>query len=241
MSVPPWLIGSSPLPDPSSANADGIVAVGGHLSVARLYEAYGKGHFPWPHADLPMLWFSPDPRFVIPLPEATAPKSLLKKMKSTQLRITLDAAFERVIPALRTRASSGQEGTWITQEIIDAYLAMHRAGYAHSVEAWSGDELVGGLYGVSLGGCFFGESMFALQPEASKIAYATFMAQLKRWKFDLVDCQVYTEHLARFGGRFMPRSHYVEALRNSQQRSATKGPWQLDMTPADARDFLKKA
>ena len=236
----PWLFDNQPLPPPNTANEDGIVAVGGALSVPRLREAYGQGIFPWPHEDLPMLWFSPDPRFVIHLDSPTAPKSLLKKLKSTTLHITMDTQFERVVRHCANVPRPDQNGTWITQDILDAYLELHQEGIAHSVEAWDGNTLVGGLYGVSLGGCFFGESMFALQPEASKIAFATFISQLGDWQFDLIDCQIHTDHLARFGGVFMPRSDYCGAIKESQIHNSTrKGKWDMTQTPLDAHRFFK--
>ena len=236
----PWLFDNQPLPEPATANEDGIVAVGGDLTVQRLREAYGKGIFPWPHEDLPMLWFSPDPRFVIHLNKPTAPKSLLKKLKSTPLRISMDTQFESVVRRCATVPRPDQNGTWITQDILDAYLELHQDGFAHSVEAWDGNDLVGGLYGVSLGGCFFGESMFALQPEASKIAFATFIAQLAQWDFHLIDCQIHTDHLSRFGGEFMPRPEYCDAIKTSQAQKRTRqGKWDMSTHPLDAYKYFK--
>ena len=217
MSIP-WLLDGHPFPKPHEANEDGIVAVGGTLSKERLIEAYASGIFPWPHEGLPLLWFSPDPRFVIPLSHARIPRSLLKQLKKTPWKVTLNKDFNNVIQQCALVARPDQGGTWITADMAHHYLALHDAGYAHSVEIWDGDVLIGGFYGVSLGGCFFGESMFALRPDASKIAFATFIAQLHNWDFDLIDCQVHTDHLERFGALFWSRASYCEHLKNHKRR-----------------------
>jgi len=236
----PWLLDEQPLPSPHEANEDGIVAVGGRLSKERLLEAYSKGIFPWPHEDLPMLWFSPDPRFVIPISRARIPRSLLKELKKTSWKVTLNQDFENVILQCALTERPDQGGTWITSNMAHHYLALHDAGYAHSVEIWEDRTLIGGLYGVSLGGCFFGESMFALRSDASKLAFATFMAQLSVWDFDLIDCQVHTDHLARFGAIFWERQTYCQHIQRSQKNKKSPHNWIMSMQPKDAYEFFKQ-
>jgi leucyl/phenylalanyl-tRNA---protein transferase len=239
MSIP-WLFEHTKLPSPDEANHEGVVAVGGELSVKRLIEAYGKGIFPWPHEDLPLLWFSPDPRFVIPLTQARVPRSLIKHLKKTTWRVTFDQDFENVIMQCALISRPEQGGTWITAEMANHYIKLHDAGFAHSVEVWDDDKLIGGFYGVSLGQCFFGESMFALEPDASKIGFATFIAQLSHWNFDLIDCQVHTDHLERFGAVFWSREDYCLTILKSQEQESLKAPWKMTLTPQDAYSFFKK-
>jgi leucyl/phenylalanyl-tRNA---protein transferase len=156
------------------------------------------------------------------------PKSLAKLMRRGPYRLTLDRAFAEVIAACAAVPRPGQRTTWITPAMRRAYVALHERGLAHSVEAWDGDELVGGLYGVSLGAAFFGESMFARAPDASKVAFATLLAQLERWAIPLVDCQVHTPHLARFGASEWPRRRYLRALRDALRADTRRGAWRFD-------------
>lgn len=225
-------------PPPEGASEEGVVAVGGDLSSERLHLAYASGIFPWPTADLPLLWFSPDPRFVLPLEAVRISRSLRKAIRRTELTIRADTAFEEVIRACAAVPRPGQDGTWITDELIEGYSALHERGLAHSIEAWNGGRLVGGLYGVSLGSFFFGESMFAEQTNASKVAFTTLLGQLKAWGFDLVDAQVHTEHLASFGAFDLPREHFLDSLRAGLRKTTRRGSWKLELGPRQALEVL---
>jgi leucyl/phenylalanyl-tRNA--protein transferase len=218
-------------PDPAEARADGLLAVGGDLRPERLVLAYRQGIFPWYEEGQPILWHSPDPRMVLRASELHVPRSLAKLMRRRPYRVALDTAFPEVIDACARVERAGQRGTWITRAMRRAYVELHRRGLAHSAEAWQGERLVGGLYGVSLGTAFFGESMFACAPDASKAAFVTLVAQLRLWGIDLVDCQVHTEHLARFGAREWPRRRYLAALRTALAHPTRPGPWRLDEAP----------
>lgn len=209
------------------AREDGLLAVGGDLSVPRLLLAYQMGIFPWYNWDEPVLWWSPDPRLVLFPSEVTVSRSLKKILRRKMFRITMDRAFDQVIQACATVRTDNDEGTWIGRNMIDAYLRLHREGYAHSVEAWNGDRLVGGLYGVSLGRCFFGESMFSRESNASKAAFATLCADLIRRGFDLIDCQVKTRHLMSFGAREIPRDRFISLLDESLDHPTDRGLWSL--------------
>lgn len=215
-------------PPPSRGPRDGPLAVGGDLNPQRVLLAYSMGIFPWPHQGLPLLWFSPDPRMVLLPAEIHVGRSLAKSIRRGTFRITLDTAFEDVMRGCAGSPRPGQDGTWITPDMIDSYVQLHEAGFAHSVEAWKDDELAGGLYGVSLGAAFFGESMFALAPDASKVAFVTLVRQLERWSFDLVDCQTYTDHLARFGAEPWPRRHFLDRLSRSLEKQTRRGRWAFD-------------
>jgi len=215
-------------PPPEEAEPSGLLAVGGDLGPDRLLLAYSMGIFPWYEDGLPILWHSPDPRMVLIPAELRVSRSLRKTMRDQPFEIRLDGAFDSVIRACADTPRSGQDGTWITDEMIEAYLQLFELGYAHCAEAWSGDALVGGLYGVSLGGSFFGESMFATRADASKVAFATLVAQLARWDFDLIDCQVHTEHLARLGATEWPRSRFLSRLRKSLAKPTRRGRWRLN-------------
>jgi leucyl/phenylalanyl-tRNA---protein transferase len=225
-------------PDPSTASPEGIVAIGAAPEPAILKEAYQKGIFPWPHEGYPLLWFSPDPRFVLEPKNAHLHKSLKKAMKKTDLVIKADTKFRDVIEGCSEKKRRGQRGTWITDEMIEGYCGLHADGFAHSIEAWRGNALVGGLYGVSFGATFFGESMFQTEADASKIAFGTVCAQLLEWKFVLIDCQSHTEHLSRFGAVHWPRSKFLEVLAGSLRAPTREGKWTLDMTPARAAELL---
>lgn len=219
-------------PPPQLAEDNGVLAVGGDLSEERLILAYSSGIFPWPHEGLPLLWHSPDPRTVLVPSEIHVGRSLEKSIRRGTYEVRLDTAFRQVMRGCSGKERPNQDGTWITDEMIEGYVALHRRGLAHSVEAWRGDELVGGLYGVSLGGAFFGESMFAEAPDASKVAFATLVRQLDRWGFDFVDCQVHTEHLERFGAVEWSRTRFLAALKKALKKPTRVGPWRLD--PAEA-------
>jgi leucyl/phenylalanyl-tRNA---protein transferase len=219
-------------PPPQLAEDNGVLAVGGDLSEERLILAYSSGIFPWPHEGLPLLWHSPDPRTVLVPSEIHVGRSLEKSIRRGTYEIRFDTAFRQVMRGCSEKERPNQDGTWITDEMIEGYVALHRRGLAHSIEAWRGDDLVGGLYGISLGGAFFGESMFAEAPDASKVAFATLVRQLDRWGFDFVDCQVHTEHLERFGAVEWSRTRFLAALKKALKKPTRVGPWTLD--PPDA-------
>jgi len=210
---------------PAGLAEDGLLAVGGDLSPERLVLAYSRGIFPWYEDGLPILWHSPDPRMVLEADALRVPRSLRKTLRRRPYRLTLDTAFAEVIAACARAPRPGQDGTWITAEMRDAYVRLFELGLGHSAEAWRGDELVGGLYGVSLGAVFFGESMFARADDASKIAFVTLVEELRRRGITLIDCQVYTDHLSRFGAVEWPRSRYLRALAQALRRPTHRGRW----------------
>jgi len=218
-------------PDPSLADESGLIAVGGDLHPERLLRAYAGGIFPWFSEGQPILWHSPDPRFVLDLDDLKVTRSLRQRMRRRPFTVRMDTAFEQVIDACARAPRPGQDGTWITRGMRDAYIRLHREGFAHSVEAWEGEELVGGLYGVSLGSVYFGESMFAKRPDASKIAFVCFVRELKRTGFELLDSQVYTDHLARFGAKEIPRSEYLLRLEKTLTSPTRRGVWRFDGDP----------
>jgi leucyl/phenylalanyl-tRNA--protein transferase len=215
-------------PPPDLGPGVGPLAVGGDLRPERLVLAYSLGIFPWYGPGEPIQWHSPDPRMVLLADELRVSRNLRRTLKKTDLRLTLDTAFGQVVEACAETPRPGQAGTWITDEMKEAYGELHRRGLAHSAEAWRGEELAGGLYGVSLGAAFFGESMFAREPEASKIAFVAFTEQLRRWGINLIDCQVYTEHLARFGAGEWSRREFLAALRRALRHPTRKGRWRFD-------------
>ena len=202
-------------PPPELADDDGLLAVGGDLSINRLVLAYSMGIFPWYSDDAPILWWSPDPRPVIFPKRLKVPHTLKQTMKKGVFRITTNTAFEDVIKNCAIINRKGQDGTWINHDMIEAYIRLHKAGYAHSVEAWDGDELAGGLYGIMLGKAFFGESMFAKKSDASKVAFVTYALTLAEKDFELIDCQVTTAHMKRFGAVEIPRAEFMAHLKKA--------------------------
>jgi len=215
-------------PDPRDAEPDGLLAVGGDLSADRLVAAYAAGIFPWYGPGSPILWWSPDPRLVL-LPERLhVPRSLAKTLKRGRYRLTADTAFSQVIRACAAAGRPGQDGTWIVRDMIAAYERLHALGLAHSFEAWEGDRLAGGLYGVSLGAAFFGESMFSARPDASKAAFVRSVDYLHTAGVRLIDCQVRTDHLARFGAEEVPREEFLARLEAALQAPTRQGKWELD-------------
>ena len=220
------LIREFTFPDPREADAAGLVAFGGSLDPRRVLAAYAQGIFPWPYdSDSPVLWFSPDPRMVLRPAELHVSRSLQKTITKRLYEVRYDTAFAEVIRRCATVRRPGQRATWITGEMIRAYDRLHELGFAHSAEAWREGQLVGGLYGVSLGAAFFGESMFTQRPNASKVAFVHLVRQLHAWDFHLVDCQVYTEHLARFGATPWPRTRFLETLAKALPAPMHQGPW----------------
>lgn len=215
-------------PDPEDADPDGLLAVGGDLSPQRLLTAYSNGIFPWYAEDSPILWWSTNPRLVIVPDEFHVPRSLRRTLNKGAFSFTMDTQFEAVIRACACCPRPEQDGTWIVDEMVDAYIALHEVGYAHSVETWQDGELVGGLYGVSLGSVFFGESMFYRVPDASKAAFVVFVEQVKQWGFSLIDCQQTTDHLLRFGARELQRFRFLAMLREGMETPTREGLWQLE-------------
>lgn len=201
-----------PLPDPLQEKDD-IVAIGGELSVERLLEAYGKGIFPWFSDDEPILWWCPHERMVLIPNELKVSKSMKQVLKKGQFKVTFDTNFEDVIYQCSSIERIGQPGTWITEKMIKAYINLHKARYAHSVEVWEQENLVGGLYGVALGKCFFGESMFSKVSNASKAGFITLVNKLLIQNYQLIDCQVYTEHLESLGARLITKESFLIKLK----------------------------
>ena len=228
----PWLERDEPFPPVELALQDpnGLLAAGGDLSAARLLDAYARGIFPWFSGDDPLLWWSPDPRMVLFVGELHVSRSLRRVIRSGRFRITIDTAFRQVMLACAEPRSS-QDGTWITPAMVAAYTRLAALGYAHSVEAWAGDRLVGGLYGVAIGRMFFGESMFARQADASKVAFASLVRQLERWDFELIDCQMPTSHLASLGAREIRRDEFLAYVSRLTRLPGVPSPWVYETTP----------
>lgn len=215
-------------PNPEQAEPSGLLGVGGDLSPDRVLLAYRMGIFPWFSQDQPILWWSPDPRAVLFTEEFRVQRSLRKVVRKQRYTITLDTAFAEVIDACGSVPRPDQEGTWITDSMKESYIALHERGFAHSVEAWLDGELVGGLYGIAIGKLFCGESMFARKPDASKVAFVHLVHQLKRWEFPMIDCQMQTDHLQRFGSREIFRHHFLEGVSSFAARPGIGGPWRFD-------------
>ena len=223
-----FALSTQPLfPDPVHADEDGLLAVGGDLSPQRLLMAYAQGIFPWYCENSPILWWSPDPRLVLEPATIHVPGRLERILRQRRFAFTLDTAFERVITGCAETPRPGAHGTWIVPEMLAAYCRLHELGFAHSIEVWSGGELVGGLYGVAMGGAFFGESMFYQEPDASKAALATLMRALDRAGFTLFDCQQTTAHMLRFGGFEVPRVEFLSRLRAALELPFLRGAWTL--------------
>lgn len=213
-------------PDLDEADESGLLAVGGDLSIERLKLAYSKGIFPWYESGMPILWWSPDPRMVLFPSRMIISHSLKHAIKKKQFTVTIDKAFEKVIKNCAKTPRKGEDGTWITREMKNAYIRLHEAGYAHSAETWLDGELVGGLYGVALGKAFFGESMFHQVTNASKVAMYYLVEKLKKWNFEIIDAQVYTNHLESLGGEMIPRSQYMHFLEKALQIEDVTGSWE---------------
>ena len=214
-------------PSPHLASHQGLLAVGGDLSIERLLLAYRRGIFPWYSEGEPILWWSPDPRLVLYPDELKVSRSLNKVINRGIFKVTMDRAFEEVISECARVRLETQEGTWIVDDMVSAYCRLHAAGYAHSVEAWQGERLAGGLYGVSLGRCFFGESMFTRVSNASKVALVVLVKHLKTLGFALIDCQIATTHLKRFGAKEISRVRYLKELKEALITPTLKGGWTL--------------
>ncbi|HJT73598.1 MAG TPA: leucyl/phenylalanyl-tRNA--protein transferase [Chitinophaga sp.] len=202
-------------PPVALAEPDGLLAYGGDLTAQRLLLAYSQGIFPW-YDEPPILWWSPDPRFVLFPSELKISASMKQVLKKGLFTITFNKDFAGVISGCRHTYRPGQHGTWITEEVEEAYTDLHKKGYAHSVECWENGELVGGFYGIQLGRCFFGESMFSHVSNASKAAFITFVKHAEAQGLVLIDCQVYTEHLASLGARMIDRKDFLTVIEREQ-------------------------
>ncbi|TYQ15911.1 UNVERIFIED_CONTAM: leucyl/phenylalanyl-tRNA--protein transferase [Acetivibrio alkalicellulosi] len=209
-------------PHPSLANRDGIIAVGGDLSIERLLLAYSNGIFPWFNENDPIIWWSPDPRFVLFPDNINVSKSMSKFFKKNVYTVTFDTSFDKVI---KMCAKLRKDNTWINQEIIDSYNNLHNYGFAHSVEVWFENSLVGGLYGVSLGNCFFGESMFSIMDNASKTALIVLCEKLLEKDFLLIDCQIYSKHLESLGAVNISRDEFLCHLKTGLTTKTLQGNW----------------
>lgn len=213
-------------PNPELANEDGILAVGGDLSMERLLLAYQNGLFPWYNPDDPILWWSPDPRFVLFPAELKIAKSMRSYFNQRKFEVTFDQEFEKVIRACQRQPRKGQGGgTWISDDIVEAYVNLYKAGFAHSVEVWKGNELVGGLYGICLGKIFFGESMFSKVNNASKVGFITLVRMLENWDFSLIDCQQETRHLKSLGARSISRSNFLKYIERNKKEKNIRRTW----------------
>jgi leucyl/phenylalanyl-tRNA--protein transferase len=227
-------------PPPEQADEQGILAIGGDFSPRRLLAAYRAGIFPWPHPGLPILWFCPDPRFILRPHKIVVGTSLAKAMRTSRLTIRADENFTTVMRHCQSAYRPDQAGTWITDDMIKGYHQLFMQGFAHSVEAYLGDRLVGGLYGLALGRAFFGESMFFHEANASKICFVTLVAHLVEWGFSLIDCQAHTIHLEKFGAEFLPRANFLNELAILQREGPSPHPWRLHMTPTEALAYLRE-
>lgn len=227
-----WIDPDSPVdafPSPHLALVEpaGLLAAGGDLSPGRLIAAYQQGIFPWYSEDQPILWWSPDPRMILVPEQLHISRSLRKRLRKKTYRATLDQDFPGVIQACANPRLADQ-GTWIVPAMKQAYNRLYQMGYAHSVEIWEDDKLVGGLYGLSIGRVFFGESMFSRRTDASKVALVYLCRQLQRWKFPLIDCQIQSEHLHRLGAQAIPRSEFLRWLGHLCPALMNQGLWQFD-------------
>lgn len=224
----PWLAVDDyfQFPAPDSWDEE-IVAVGGNLSPGLLISAYAQGIFPWFNEGEDILWWSLDPRFVLYFENLKISKSMKKILKKSKYRVTLDHDFPSVMRSCAGAVRKGEEGTWISNDMLKAYTELHRLGFAHSVEVWEDDELVGGLYGLSLGAAFFGESMFASRPNCSKIALIALTSYLEDRNFDFIDCQQPTAHLASLGACEIDRSRFLDELKQSLLTPSCRGDWSI--------------
>ncbi|MCG8684324.1 MAG: leucyl/phenylalanyl-tRNA--protein transferase [Desulfobacterales bacterium] len=207
------------------ARSDGLLCIGGDLEPQRLILAYRNGIFPWFSNNEPILWWSPDPRLVLDPSDVKISRSLKKKIRKASFSIKINTAFEQTIIACSQPRQNKDEGTWLVDEMIEAYIMLHKMGYAHSVEAWQDGCLAGGLYGVSIGKSFFGESMFSKVPDASKVALVALAEYLDLHEFDMIDCQVTTDHLLRMGAKEISRDNFIDILNRSVKAQVPENIW----------------
>lgn len=228
---------TSIFPPVESATPEGLLAVGGDLSSERLLAAYRHGIFPWYNPGQPILWWSPDPRAVLYPEKLKISRSLRKTLKGNQLRVTFDSCFREVMLACAApREQHPGGGTWISDDMVEAYTQLHEMGYAHSIETWQESRLVGGLYGVALGGVFFGESMFARETDASKVALVALVSKLREWGFVLIDCQIPSAHLTSLGAEEISRSTFLTELGRALKLSGQPGRWPAQIATQDLTD-----
>lgn len=223
--MPDNILSFNNFPDVEEANEEGLLAIGGDLSATRLLLAYSSGIFPWYQDPYPVLWWSPDPRMILYPKDIRITNSLRQRLKKTPYEIKIDTAFDAVIRHCATSGDRKREGTWITSEMIEAYGQLHNEGYAHSFETWLDGRLIGGLYGVSLGQAFFGESMFYLEPDASKVALVYLAAILDELGFAFIDVQQETHHLKSMGAISIPRTEFINMLKVALQAETIKKKW----------------
>ncbi len=213
-------------PSPELASSDGLLAVGGDLSPERLLTAYHFGIFPWFNEGEPIAWWSPDPRMVLFPSELKVSRSMRPYFNQQKFQVTFDLHFEAVMRNCQAPRGKHWGGTWITQEMLEAYCKLHELGFAHSVEVWQGDVLVGGLYGVAIGKCFYGESMFATVSNASKFGFIHLVEKLESLGFWLIDCQQQTRHLGSLGAKAIPRADFLKILEKNRQETTLRGSWE---------------
>jgi len=223
----PFWLGDEPIfPPPECAHESGLLAVGGRLDPAWLLTAYRAGIFPWPSTEVePMLWFSPDPRCVLAPSDVRVSRRLARVLRQQRFELRMDGDFEAVMRACGEVPRPGQDGTWISPAMIEAYRRLFDMGHAHCLEAWRGGRLVGGIYGVAVGGAFFGESMFHRETDASKVALVELCRRLDTWGYALLDCQVETEHLLSMGAKSVPRERFLRELSEALARPGRPAPW----------------
>lgn len=226
----PFLLGSAsdaPFPPAELAlrEPDGLLAIGGDLSPVRLLNAYAGGIFPWFSEGQPLLWWSPDPRMVFRTDQIHLSSRFRRSLRSSPWQIRADTEFAEVMRACAQSPRSGQDGTWITDDMCNAYVELHRLGYAHSVEIFEGEQLVGGIYGVAIGRMFFGESMFSARSGGSKVALAALAGTLAAWGWPLIDAQVENPHLLRMGAAHFPRASFLQQVRALAHEPGETGPW----------------
>jgi leucyl/phenylalanyl-tRNA--protein transferase len=221
------IVDAVPFPPPSEADVHGLLAWGGDLRPERLISAYAQGIFPW-YEEEPILWFSPDPRALLLPGDLVINRTLTKNLRRGLYEVRVDSAFEQVVLRCREVPRPGQEGTWITDDLMAAFVRLHELGFAHSFESWREGELVGGVYGMSLGAAFFGESMFATASDASKVALVALVRQIDAWGFHFLDCQVYNDHTGSMGAREWPRDQFLAGLRRALQEPTRRGAWSLE-------------
>lgn len=214
-------------PKPELANPDGILAVGGDYTPDWILLAYQHGIFPWSNPSDPILWWCPDPRFVLFPEELKVSKSMRPYFNQKKFKVTFDTQFEEVMRNCMQFSRKGQDGTWISEPMIEGYLEVHKLGFAHSVEVWQNNELVGGLYGIALGNVFFGESMFAKVSNASKFGFITLVRFLEEKGFDLIDCQQETPHLGSLGARSISRKYFLKILKENNLEQTLRGKWTM--------------
>ena len=219
-------------PDPAYATPDGLLAAGADLSEERLLLAYRSGIFPWYAPGDPILWWCPDPRCVLFPEDLKVAKSMRPYFNQRKYEVTYDQSFTAVMQACATQPRNGQMGTWISRDMVEGYTRLHELGYAHSVEVWKDNQLVGGLYGIAIGKVFFGESMFARASNASKFGFISLVRRLKAAGFTLIDCQQETRHLLSLGATTVPRSAFLQALADNDQNPDGAGKWEAGVGPA---------